>query len=185
MKYFSTIIVAVIFSCLELLAQGPMMNVFLGSRNKVVNVYCDAVGHSVLGQVMEVAGSDDFNTIVIKDKSSLRFYVDIFVSSYTSSPVDITGWIDKSECAVYARPRNEHWNIYADPFDDYPLMIFDATDIEKAVPYLYVIDYISESLESSEQGYYIPWVKVGFIYSNKYYEGWTKDFCTDINYSCN
>ena len=31
MKYFSTIIVAVIFSCLELLAQGPMMNVFLGS----------------------------------------------------------------------------------------------------------------------------------------------------------
>ena len=87
MKYFSTIIVAVIFSCLELLAQGPMMNVFLGSRNKVVNVYCDAVGHSVLGQIMEVAGSDDFNTIVIKDKSSLRFYV------------DITGWIDKSECA--------------------------------------------------------------------------------------
>lgn len=174
MKYIFTVIFVLI--AFRVQAQVPDFSLFLGVRDEKVKIFENAIGNIVLDEIIEDSSKDEWNVIVVRGKSSLRFYVDI----YTTSNKIIRGWIDKSACAVHPDPRGETWSLYEGPSIDSHSISFDANIIEDYSPILYVIDYIIKAY----RGCYPEWIKVGFMYRNVYYEGWINEFCTDINYSC-
>ena len=151
------------------------VSAFLGSRDVYVNVYKNEIGYELIAQILEDTSVDDWNVLKIKGKSSLRFKVEI----YTPRGENICGWINKADCAVYVRTRHTEWCLYNNPNIDKPIAIFNSMDIEKADPYLYIIDY--DEMSSPPQ----QWIKVAFTYEGKYYEGWTWETCSDINHGCN
>lgn len=148
---------------------------FLGSRDTHVNIYKNEIGHELVAQIIEDSSVDDWNVIIIKGKSSLRLKTEI----YTPTGEVVHGWINKSDCAVYARTRGSEWRLYCNPNIDKPFAVFNSSDIINANPYLYIIDYDEKSSPPQQ------WIKVAFIYDGKYYEGWTWETCSDINHGCN
>ncbi|MBE6239236.1 MAG: hypothetical protein E7113_04180 [Bacteroidales bacterium] len=158
------------------LAQESIINVFLGSRDVPVSIYAGPVGNEPITQICESTETDRWNSILIKGKSAHRFNVDIYTQEDKYIP-DV--WIDRSECAVYANFWYDwdKWCLYDSPDIGYPCASFDTANLEYDVSFLYILDYVVINS-------YTTWFNVGFMYKGKYYEGWTKDVCRDINHSC-
>lgn len=178
MKYINTLVFVLI--AVRLQAQIPDFSLFLGIRDEKVKIFENAVGNKVVAEIIEESSTDDWNVIVIRGKSTLRFYADIYTDIYTKPDKVIRGWIDKTACAVYANPHGEYWHLYENPSIDSNSISFQASIIMEYGPFLYVMDYIIKAY----RGCYPEWIKVGFMYRNVYYEGWINEFCTDINHSC-
>lgn len=174
MRPFLLVLCLILVSCNN--SEHEPFNVFLSSRNKYENIYKHSFGDDVISQVVEDTTTDDYLVVMVKDKSELRYLVT--VASFPSDDILVEGWIDKSSCAVYVRPRSETWEIYKYPSEIAPKIKFASEDADENISVLYLLDYLKPKR-------YLKWVKVGFVYNEKSYVGWTKDFCTDINHSCN
>ena len=174
MKRFLLILLVLI--SFHTLAQESIINVFLGSRDVPVSIYAGPVGNEPITQICESTETDRWNSILIKGKSAHRFNVDIYTQEDKYIP-DV--WIDRSECAVYANFWYDwdKWYLYDSPDIGYPCASFDTANLEYDVSFLYILDYVVINS-------YTTWFNVGFMYKGKYYEGWTKDVCRDINHSC-
>lgn len=173
MRPFLLVLCLILVSCNN--SEHDPFSVFLSSRNKYENIYKHSFGDDVISQVVEDTTTDDWWIVIVKDKSELRYLVT--VASFLSDDM-VEGWIDKSSCAVYVRPRSETWEIYKYPSEIAPKIKFASEDAEENIPFLYLLDYLKPKR-------YLKWIKVGFVYNEKSYVGWTKDFCPDINHSCN
>lgn len=174
MRPFLLFLCTILVSCSN--NEHEPFNVFLSSRNKYENIYKYSFGDDVISQVIEDTTTDDCLIVSVKDKSELRYFVT--VANFLSDEICVDGWIDKSSCAVYVRPRSETWEVYKYPSIIAPKIKFDSKEAEENIPLLYLLDYLKPKR-------YLKWVKVGFVYNGESYAGWTKDFCRDINHSCN
>ena len=123
---------------IQLKAQIPDFSLFLGIRDEKVKIFNNAVGNIVVDEIIEDSSIDEWNVIVIRGKSHLRFYADI----HTTSDKVIRGWIDKTACAVYVNPHGRNWYLYENPSINSNSISFDANIIREYDPFLYVMDYI-------------------------------------------
>jgi hypothetical protein len=173
MKRFLLILLVLI--SFPTLAQDSIINVFLGSRDVPVSIYAGTIGNEPITQICESTETDRWNSILIKGKSAHRFNVDIYTQEDKYIP-DV--WIDRSECAVYVNFWHDwdKWCLYDSPDIGYPCASLDTANLEYDVSFLYLLDYVVINSKT--------WFNVGFMYKGKYYEGWTKDVCRDINHSC-
>jgi hypothetical protein len=159
-------------------AQETNLSVFLGTRDKYINIYANPVGNRVVDSVIEDSSQDEYNVIIIKDQAALRFLVDL----YTVDGDKVTGWIDKVHCAVYVGTYNKLWHLYVEPSVESKCTIFESEEIDLKTGSLTVIDY--KYLSVPESNHVKRWVKIGFMYKDAYYEGWSDEICSDINHAC-
>lgn len=178
--YLSVILIAC-YNCASWAQINNNLTVFLSSRNTSVPIYKNPVGHEVSAYIIEDHSYDEGNILIIKDKSSLRYKIEVF----TPSGKVVCGWINKVDCAVYVRPKGSVWNINKSPFENNPIGIFNSNEIETIIPYLVVLDFDYKEFDYNNQTYKDWWLKVGFMFHDTYFEGWTREFCPDINHGCN
>ena len=146
------------------------INVFINIFNEKIPIYSSALCDKEIFSVFQDSIFEHFYSIKIINESIYAFEVQIFSASQSNSPI-VKGWIEKKYCGVYI---NSYKNV----------KLYDKPDYNS--DFLYIkLDYDIIAHVISIDNLKTKFIKVGFYIDNKYYEGWTLDYCDNIYDSCN
>ncbi len=146
------------------------INVFINKFNEKIPIYSSALCYHEIYSVFQDSIFEHFYSLKIINESLYTFEVEISSASQSNSPI-IKGWIEKKYCGVYLKSY-KNVKLYNEPD-------FDSAFIKVKLNYDIIANVISIDKINSK------FIKVAFFLDNKYYEGWTIDYCDNIYDSCN
>lgn len=161
----------IFFNATYLIAQNNNeVNAFINKFNEKIPIYSSSLCYNEIYSVFQDSIFEHFYSLKIINESTYTFEAEIYSASQSTSSM-INGWIEKKYCSVYLKSY-KNVKLYNEPNND-------SEFVNVKLNYDMMANVIDIDNINSK------FIKVAFFLDNRYYEGWTLDYCDNIYDSCN